>query len=117
MKEGLKNWFGGLTYAVGITLIVIVVIVMIYSALFFLWAGTLPFGLSVQRNAVEESKSYIDSANSMMVTYMQDYTRNETNPAQQQADLNAICEQISHMKRDTVSPMVSQFIASKGGCR
>jgi hypothetical protein len=90
-----------------------------------------PWWLSIQRKSVESSKSFTDSNNNMLQTYILEYARldskiaevqdNETlaaaYKAQQKAIITKMCLQISTMKRDTVNPTTLQWLNQKGSCR
>jgi hypothetical protein len=90
-----------------------------------------PWWLSMQRKGVEQSKSFTDSNNSMLQTYMLEYSRLDTKiaeagdnvsvvdayKAQQKAIVTKMCTQISTMNKSTVNPDVLSFLSSNGGCR
>jgi hypothetical protein len=94
--------------------------------------GTLyPWWLSIQRKAVEQSKSFTDSNNNMLETYKLEYAKLDTKiaesqgnedlikayKAQQVAVTDRMCRQISTMKKETVNPDTLSWLNSKGGCR
>lgn len=116
--------------AVWVTIVLCVCVAIVVLAMFGLNAGLYPRWLGVQRNAVEESKSYVDSANSSLTTYAQEYRALDskiaeadnnadvvaTYKAQQKAIMNSMCQQIASMKANTISPVSSAFVAEHGGC-
>lgn len=94
--------------------------------------GTLyPWWLSIQRKAVEQSKSFTDANNNMLETYILEHSRLDTKiveagedantisayKAQQKAIVEKMCRQISTMRKDTVNPDTLSWLNSKGGCR
>lgn len=94
--------------------------------------GTLyPWWLSIQRKAVEQSKSFTDANNNMLETYMLEHSRLDTKiveaqgdeslasayRAQQKAIVEKMCRQISTMAKGTVNPDTISWLNSKGGCR
>jgi len=90
-----------------------------------------PWWLSIQRKSVEQSKSFTDSNNNMLETYMLEYSRLDTKiaeakgdetivsayKAQQKAIVEKTCRQISTMAQGTVNPNTTQFLNSHGGCK
>jgi len=89
-----------------------------------------PRWLAVQRASVEQSKSFTDSNNNMLQTYILEYARLETKivesdeavgaayKTQQRAILTKMCTQISTMQVATVNPATLSWLASKGApCR
>ncbi len=90
----------------------------------------LPAWLSIQRKAVEQSKSFTDANNNMLSTYSMEYQALDTKiaeangntdltsayKAQQKAILRKMCQEISTMSPGTINPDTLQFINSKGGC-
>jgi uncharacterized protein with GYD domain len=94
--------------------------------------GTLyPWWLSIQRKSVEQSKSFVDSNNNMLESYILEYGRLDTKiaeangntavvqayEAQQKAIVTKMCLEISTMKQGTVNPNTLTWLNSKGGCR
>lgn len=90
-----------------------------------------PWWLSIQRKSVEQSKSFTDSNNNMLESYMLEYSRLDTKiaeaqgdeaiigayKAQQKAIVGKMCRQISTMAQGTVNPNTTQFLNSHGGCK
>lgn len=90
-----------------------------------------PWWLSIQRKSVEQSKSFTDSNNNMLESYMLEYSRLDTKiaeaqgdeaiigayKAQQKAIVEKMCRQISTMAQGTVNPNTTQFLNSHGGCK
>lgn len=99
------------------SLVVVIAFVVIETGLFAWNAAIYPWWLQVQRAGVEQSKSYTDSSNDAMMTYIQDYNKPSASDGQKQADINAICLKLSQMQVGTASPIVTQFISLHGGCR
>lgn len=94
--------------------------------------GTLyPWWLSIQRKSVEQSKSFTDSNNNMLETYILEYGRLDVKiaesgndeslasvyRAQQKAIVEKMCRQISTMAPGTVNPSTQTWLNSKGGCQ
>ena len=92
------------------------------------WA--LPKWLSIERKAVEQSKSFTDANNNMLSTYSMEYQALDVKiaessgntelvsvyKAQQKAILRKMCQEVSTMSPGTVNPTTIQWINSKGGC-
>ena len=92
---------------------------------------TYPAWLGIQRNAVENSKSFTDANNNMLATYILEYGRLDVKvaeagantelkgvyQAQQKAIVNRMCTEISTMKVNTVNPQTKFWLNSKGGCQ
>lgn len=122
----MRMFFNSLGAFVYITFFVVLAILVGFGV----WAGLFPLGLAVQRNAVEQSKSYTDSTNTAMIMYMQDWQKLDTEIAksegnvfliatyrgQQRSDINLICATKASMRPETVSSVVLQFISQNGGC-
>lgn len=75
-----------------------------------------PAQLAIERNAVEQSKSYNDASNIALSNYMVQYESPNATDGQQRAIINAMCEITLKMKPELVSPRVSKFLAQHGGC-
>lgn len=115
------------TYA--LILLAVLLVITILSVFFMALNGTLyPWWLSIQRKAVEDSKSFTDANNNMLSTYMLEYSRLDTkiaeNPtiagaykSQQLAIIDKMCRQISTMKKETVNSDILNWLNSKGGCQ
>lgn len=111
-------------------LTIVVLAIIIFGGL-FIQRIAYPWWLSIQREAVEESKSFTDANNNMLQTYMLEYSRLDTKiveaqgdielvaayNAQQIAILERMCRQISTMKIDTVNPNTLTWLNSKGVCK
>lgn len=131
MKNSIKEWFSELWGAVGVAVICIVVIAIVAGSLFAAQAYLYPSWLSVQRNAVKQSKSFTDANNNMLETYKLEYGRLDTKIAEAQADeilvsayraqqnaiIEKMCREISTMKRETVNPSTLSWLNSQGGCQ
>lgn len=90
-----------------------------------------PWWLSIQRKAVEDSKSFTDSNNNMLQTYILEHARLDTKiaeagdnselivtyQAQQKAIVEKMCRQVSTMKKSTVNPDTLSWLNRNGGCR
>lgn len=109
----------------------VAVVMVACSALSFgIYAVTAPMRAAVDRNVVENSKSYTDSNNQAMLTFIQDYNALGVKIAQaqgntdlitsykgqQSADVNLICGNYTKMPVDAVSPVVRSFVYQRGGC-
>ena len=108
MKErlselGLLAWF-----------LILATIVIVVSLGWF--AFVRPAQLSIERDAVEQSKSYNDASNIALSNYMVEYESPNATDGQKKAIINAMCEMTLKMKADLVSPRVSKFLAKNGGC-
>jgi hypothetical protein len=113
----------------------LLLIVIIGSAIGFgimlIQGKSLPIWLQFQRNAVEDSKSFTDSNNTMLQKYIADYAKLDTKiaetkgdkalagayKAQQIAIIDAMCQEISTMKADTVRPSTKMWLSEKGNCQ
>lgn len=110
--------------------IAIVILIFIVGAGIYAFDSTfLPLWMGVQRNAVENSKSYNDSRNTALTTYIQEYNALEVKVveakgdemltgvynAQQKAILNNMCQMAVSTKE--VAPNTQQFLVEHGGCR
>ncbi len=116
--------------AVKFSLIALVVIAILALGITALNGQLYPWWLSIQRKSVEQSKSFTDSNNNMLESYMLEYSRLDTKIAEAQGDENIIgaykaqqkaivekmCRQISTMAQGTVNPNTTQFLNSHGGC-
>lgn len=111
-----------------ISLVIIVLLGFFFTAL----NGSLyTFWLSMQRHAVEQSKSFTDSNNNMLETYKLEYSKLDTKiaevngntvltsayEAQQKAIVDKMCLEVSTMAPGTVNPNTQSWLNSKGGCR
>ena len=113
------------------SIIALVVIAIFAIGITALQGGLYPWWLSIQRRAVEQSKSFTDANNNMLETYMLEYSRLDTKiveveenkelivayEAQQKAIVGKMCRQVSTMVRDTVNPNTRTWLNSKGGCQ
>lgn len=117
--------------AVKFTLIALVVLAMLALGITALNGQLYPWWLSIQRKSVEQSKSFTDSNNNMLESYILEYSRLDTKiaeargdeaitaayKAQQKVIVEKMCRQISTMARGTVNPGTTQFLNSHGGCK
>ena len=88
-----------------------------------------PAILGIQRAGVEESKSFTDSSNVMLQTYILEHSRLDVEIAkadavtarayrgQQQAIINKMCAMIATMQSDTVQLSTWSWLQTKGGCQ
>ena len=120
MKDTVKFLLGGFA----ILVIGIVAIIGIYAL-------TYPTSLAIQRNAVEQSKSFIDSHNVQLENHKLEYSRLEVDiahagedetsiaayKAQQDAIIDMMCQLKSTMDVDTINPQTLTWLNSKGGCQ
>lgn len=127
MLTRLKEFFGSLWYAF---LVVVVLAILTFGGL-AIQRYAYPWWLSVQRTSVEQSKSFTDSNNLMLQTYITEYTALEVKlaetsetpelaqayQAQQQAIVNQMCFQKATMAPGTINPTTATWINSHGGCQ
>jgi hypothetical protein len=127
MKETAK----GVSSIIGITLLSLLVIAIFTVGITALNGSLLPWWYSIQRHTVEQSKSFTDSHNNMLETYMLEYSRLDTKiaeaqgnesiivayKAQQKAVVTKMCTLISTMSIETVNPNTLSWLNSHGGCR
>jgi len=125
-----KEVTGGTGVVITILLWMTLAIVVISAVGYGVDAYFLPWYTAIQRNVVEQSKSFTDSHNEALIKDEQAYAALDVNiaqstdastikayKAQQVAILNTMCETMSTMKPDTISPLVTSFVAQHGGCR
>jgi hypothetical protein len=127
----MKNRFSELGYGIWYAVITIIVVAVLAFGGLFIQRVAYPWWLSIQREAVEESKSFTDANNNMLQAYVLEHSRLDTKiaeaqgetdlvvayNAQQTAIVERMCRQISTMKRDTVNPNTIQWLNSNGGCK
>lgn len=127
MKERLSELGIGFWYAV----IAVVVIAALSLGIMAVQQVVYPWWLSIQREGVENSKSFTDANNNMLETYRLEYFRLDTKIAESQGDAEIIaayeaqqtaiiermCRQISTMKKETVNPAILAWLNSKGVCK
>lgn len=95
----------------------LLILATIVIAVSFGWFAILrPMQLQVERNAVEQSKSYNDASNIALSNYMVEYESPNATDGQKKAIINAMCEITLKMKAELISPRVSKFLAKNGGC-
>jgi len=111
------------------TVIAVVVLGILAFGTLFIQSKVYPWWLEIQRNAVEESKSFVDSRNDGLITMRQEYLRLEEKAvaapgevvpayrAQQKAILDDMCQIVETMQPDTVATSINQFLALHGGCK
>lgn len=112
--------------ALALTLLVIVVAIASYL---LIARVVYPAWFAIQRESVEESKSFVDSSNIMLQTYMLEYARLDVNIAQsdaatakayrgqQRAIINKMCSQVATMEPSTIQPSTMAWLTIKGGCQ
>lgn len=114
-----------------VSLLALLVIAILTIGVTALNGQLYPWWLSIQRKSVEQSKSFTDSNNNMLESYMLEYSRLDTKiaeaqgdetiigayKAQQKAIVEKMCRQISTMAQGTVNPDTTQFLNSHGGCK
>ena len=129
MKHFIKNRGEEVGSLVWYTLLALLIV----AILSFGWLGisrvVYPWWLSIQREAVEDSKSYTDSTNIAMANYIREYHSLDSKiaeakgdqfliapyQAQQSAILNQMC-QIKATMND-VAPDTQVFLSQHGGCQ
>lgn len=109
-----------------------ILVISIFAVAITALNGTLyPWWLSIQRKAVEQSKSFTDANNNMLESYKLEYSRLDTKIAeangnesvtqayesQQKAIVEKMCREISTMAQSTVNPNTLAWLNSNGGCR
>lgn len=109
----MKDLFAG---CLGVVAVLAVITLLVFWTV-GLNAVVLPFNLQIQRNAAEQSKSFVDAHNSQMLGYVQDANRNDISEGQFNADKNAICALMGRMPAGSVNRTVQQFINNNGGCK
>lgn len=129
MRETVKGGAAGcgITAYVTVLMLAVVAVFAVAGAAYEWWY--LPFHAQLERNTVEQSKSFTDSSNLAMVNAIQQYNAIEVSitqtkdqaeigayRAQQKALKNDICKTRATMKPDTVSADVNTWLASHGGC-
>lgn len=93
---------------------------------------SLPFIKTVEREAVEQSKSYNDSKSIQLVNFIKEYNSLETKAieaetnkelavakayrSQKDAVFAMICQHISTMDINNINPKTLKFISINGGC-
>jgi len=115
-----------------IALVAIAILVVGITGISMAVTGTAyPWWLSIQRKAVEQSKSFTDANNNMLESYMLEHSRLDTKiaeasgnesltqayEAQQKAIVGKMCLEISTMAQGTVNPNTLSWLNSNGGCR
>lgn len=115
-----------------LALVAIAILVVGIAGITMAVNGTLyPWWLSIQRKAVEQSKSFTDANNNMLESYKLEYVRLDTKiaeangnevaieayEAQQKAIVEKMCKEISTMAQGTVNPNTITWLNSNGGCR
>ena len=126
----MKTAVRGVGASLGFTLWGLLILAVVVAGVFAINSVVYPWWLSIQREAVESSKSYNDSRNTMLYTYMSEYedlsvkvAESSDNPAavqayqgQQQAIIDSMCQMKGTMNSGTVSPDVNSFLSQHGGC-
>lgn len=109
----------------------LLIVAIVTVGLMALNGATYPWWLSIQRKAVEQSKSFTDANNNMLETYILEHSRLDTKvaeaqgnndlvnayTAQQHAIVEKMCLQVSTMAPGTVNPNTLSWLNSHGGCR
>jgi hypothetical protein len=127
----MKERFSELGYTVWASFLVVIVLAIITLGSLFVQRVAYPWWLSIQRESVENSKSFVDANNNMLETYKLEFSRLDTKiaeakgdgklieayEAQQKAILERMCKEISTMKIETVNPSTLTWLNSKGGCK
>ena len=118
-----------LKHAVKYSLIALVVLAILTLGVTALNGSLYPLWLSFQRQSVEQSKSFTDSNNNMLESYILEYSRLDAKiaegdesispayKAQQRAIVEKMCRQVSTMASGTVNVSVVTWLNSKGGCK
>lgn len=126
MKETAK----GIGSIIGITLLSLLVIGIFMVGITALNGTLLPWWYSIQRQTVEQSKSFTNSNNLALQNYIHEYSVLETEivkaqghpdvisayKEQQLAIINLMCMEVSTMHRNTVDPNTLTWLNSHGGC-
>jgi hypothetical protein len=113
------------------TLLALLVIAILTIGTLALQGQLYPWWLAIQRQSVEQSKSFTDANNNMLATYILEHAALDTKTieandnapvvaaykAQQKAIVAKMCLQISTMDTNTVKPNTLTWLNNKGGCR
>lgn len=94
----------------------IVLSVIIGLAVLAFFAFVYPQSLAIQREAVEQSKSYNDASNIALSNYIVEYNSPNATDGQKKAIIGAMCEIVMKMNSESVSPRVKKFLSQNGGC-
>lgn len=124
----MKERLGELGYTIWLVFLTLIVIALLTFGGLFIQKVAYPWWLSIQRQSVENSKSFTDANNNMLETYKLEYSRLDVKisespdsasvyKAQQKAILEKMCVEISTMQRNTVNPQTIQWLNSKGACK
>ena len=122
-KDLLKGMWKGIFWF----MVISIVMTVFFTALN---AGILPWQKKIERNVVEQSKSFVDGNNNMLATYQLEYSRLELKIIEAQGDpvlisgynthqkaiIEKMCRQISTMSEGTVNPDTTRFLSMHGGC-
>lgn len=129
--ERVSNWFTSLIESVGVTIAILIVFAIMSFGVLSINYIIYPTYLALQRESVENSKSYINSRNDALFTYYTEYNKLETKIAesgenqnlintyksQQTAIYDSMCHMVNAMDRNNVSSLINQFLVNNGECR
>ena len=107
--------------------LVLVIITLVLSICVVGSFALYPVWLAYHRVSLEQSKSFTDSHNNMLETYVLEYSRLDTKivsdpeskpqyEAQQKALIEQMCQIKSTMGIGTINPDIVRFLATHGGC-
>jgi len=127
----MRRTVGDVAGSVGLTVWALGLLALIVGGVFAINAVVYPWWLRVQREGVEQSKSYNDSRNQMLFTYKDQYADLEVKivdvngnkdavaayRGQEKAILGSMCQLVGTMKTGTIAPDISAFLVEHGGCR
>ena len=111
------------------SILALIVLAMLFIGITALSGGTDAWYRSIDRNVVQQSKSFTDANNSMLETYKLEYTKLDTKiaeargdetlagayKAQQAAILSKMCQETSTMSQGTINPSTASFL--QGQCK
>lgn len=117
-------------FSIWYSLLIVLIVGIVTVGGLAISGATLPHWLSFQRQAVEQSKSFVDSTNSNLLNLKSEYKRLATKivdakgdeqsigayKAQQKAVIEQMCGIMSSMSAATVNSDVRGFVSEQGGC-
>jgi hypothetical protein len=114
-------------------LVVAIVLVAVQAFGMWMYGWALPWQMKIERQAVKQSQSFVNSQNDALQTFITTYggleiqrtqakTAGDTDTAtaitsQEKMILSQMCHQMANMNQDTISSYAKSFVASHGGCQ
>lgn len=118
-----------LGYTIWFTLLTLLVVAILSFGGLAIRRYTLPAWFGIQREAVQESKSFVDSTNSNLANLKTEYTRLQAKiaesekgesiaayEAQQDMVIDQMCIVVKTMNGNNVDYTINTFLAEHGGC-